>query len=321
MSKDSEMFTPELGNIQEEKKNDIGFNQVSELEVNEEVETNNTNNLETYYCQSCKTFYTSGSASAGKCCVFCRNTSLVKDDSFEYDSSTYVIPFSKSMDDAIKKYKRRIGFDLFLPSCFKSSEIANKIRKVYLPCVLYDLNVSGKVDFICADSVDKKTNKTSQSYDVSYTTNFDYNNLLVSDYKNFNEKMFNSINNYSFSNGDILGEKLIDAYYIKPDSVIDSLSEQLVKKAVNTAKGEIDHKLKKLKNNGITCNVISQKNYLVPVYLLKVNYNDSDYFYLMNGQTGKTYIELTVSVIKVILVTIVLFTIIFAITLLIAYIF
>ena len=321
MSKDSEMFTPELGNIEPKNKNDIGFNPVDELVVDKQPVTNNIINLDTYYCQSCRTFYTSGSVSAGVSCVFCGSTSLIKDDEFEYDSSTCVVPFSKSMDDAIKKYKKKVGINIFLPSCFKSSEIASRIRKIYLPCVLYDLNVSGKIDFICADSVDKKTNKPNQSYDVSYTTNFDYNNLLVSNCKNFSGKMFNSINNYSLSNGDLLGDKLIDAYYVKPDSIIDSISEQVVKKALNTVKGEVDHKLKKIKNNDIKCNVVAERNFLLPVYLLKINYRDEDYYYIMNGQTGKVSIDLTVSVFKVIIVTIILFCIIFAITLLVAYIF
>lgn len=321
MDKDSEIVTPELGNVVEKGKNDIGFNQVEELTINENNNSNNVidNNLSTYYCQNCKTIYTSSSASAGISCVICRNTGLIKDDNFEYMSPTYVIPFVKSSEDVIKKYKRYIGINPFLPSCFKCKEVASKIRKVYLPCTLYDLNVSGKISFICCDSVDKKTNKPIQSYDVSYTANFDYNGLLLSDCNSFNGKMFSSINNYDLGNSLVLGEKSLDVYYIKPDYSIDSIKNQLIKKAVNTVKGEVDYKLKKIKDNNINCNVVSEKKFLLPVYLLKINYNDIDYYYLMNGQTGKSSIDLAISIPKVVIVSIIIFIVVFAIMILIAY--
>lgn len=315
---DKNVFTPDLGNVVEETNNDIGFGQNNELIVTDGSIDNNAND-KTYYCQNCKTTFTSSSVNASASCVFCGNQGLIKVESFVYDSSIRVIPFVKSTDDAIKEYKKHVKLNPFLPSAFRSDEVTSKIRRVYVPCSLYDLNVSGNIDFICADEVDKKTNVPIKSYGVSYTTNFDYNGLLLSEFNNFNGRLLSSINNYELGNSIGLGEMVSDIYYIKPDFNFSEMSDLVVKKAVNIVKDEVNHKLKKVKKNNINTMVNSKKLFLLPVYYLKTDYDGRDYYYLMNGQTGRISIDLAISSPKVIIVSIVIFIIVFAITTLIAY--
>lgn len=308
-------FTPDLGNKDEDMNNkEIGFNKKSELDI----PLNSIGN--SYYCQNCKATFVSTRSSAGVFCVFCGNRGLIKVDDFKYDSSIKVIPFVKSMDDAIKCYKRKVNLNFFLPTNFRSSEVIRKICKIYVPCALYDLNVSGNISFICCDEVDKKTNVPIKSYDVSYTTNFDYNGLLLSEFNKFNGKLLSSINNYELGIGIPFKETIEDVYYVKSNSDFNEVSDFVIKKAVNVVKDEINHKLKKVKKNEIKTIVNSKKMFLLPVYYLKTDYKGKEYYYLMNGQTGKSSIDIAISFSRVLLLFIIIFIIVFMISLLIAYI-
>ena len=58
---------------------------------------------------------------------------------------------------------------------------------------------------------------------------------------------------------------------------------------------------------------------LIPIYYLNLNYKGKEHFFLMNGQTNTSIIDLPISGVSVLIFSLVVFAIIFAIGFAIAY--
>ena len=59
--------------------------------------------------------------------------------------------------------------------------------------------------------------------------------------------------------------------------------------------------MKKLKSDKTSINFENTRKVLVPIYLLNVVYKGKDYTYIMNGQNGKSYINLPIGKFETIL--------------------
>ena len=53
------------------------------------------------------------------------------------------------------------------------------------------------------------------------------------------------------------------------------------------------------------------KKILVPMYILNIKYKNNDYFYLMNGQSGESFLNIEISKTKIVVVSLLIFTLIF----------
>lgn len=304
---------PELGSYNNQTNNDIGFGVNDLITVSDDK---NTSMNDAYFCQSCSTTFSNSSIVDS--CPFCGNATLVKTDNFEY-FDLYTIPFLKSDMDAIGSLKKQVKTNPFLPLHLKKTDTLNKIKKVYLPCKICSLNVNGNVQFTCCDEMDKNTKVPVQAYDVLYSSNFDYNNLLISNYSNISSDVLNMINDYNLDNLNVFGSSSSGVYYIKDNSDSKSVKDSVIKNSIGIIRKNINHKYKKLKNNGMNITESAAKSVLVPIYMLNVEYKGKKYLYLMNGQTGKVYYDFSVDIGKVVIIFIIIFIVILLIVSLISY--
>ena len=69
-------------------------------------------------------------------------------------------------------------------------------------------------------------------------------------------------------------------------------------------------------NNNLITEIIEKDVYL-PIYYLEILYKNKNYYYIMNGESGKSYIELPFSKIRLFILFIIVVLIIFGLSLLI----
>ena len=289
------------------------------------MEENNYSEIEGYCCRNCGTvFYNNNSENN---CVLCNNVLIEKKDLVLEKEKTYIISFEKSIDEAKKIYRRKVGFNPFVPFYFKRRKTIEKMKKLYIPCYFLDVNVTGSPLFLAMDKSpvvqDKKKMVESKKYELLFNTNFDYNDLVISKYSKI-ATLFETIckdgsNHITEFNLEIVSDIPIIYEDLSAEDVSNQLRDRILKSCLKTIRVNIPHELKKIEQNNMIIESKNVKKVLFPVYLLNIYYKDKNYYYLMNGDNGKAFAEISFGRLNIIIFGLFIFVIIFALALLIAY--
>ena len=277
-----------------------------------------------YKCKECGLSFATKNDSKKKCpnCggIYLEKTSIDLND-------VMYMPFSKTKEDAKKAYKKLI-FNPLIPFCFKNKTIVNSIEMVYVPCFLSNISASGDVIFLAGDREKGNGVVKTKKYKVSYNTNFDFNNVCISLCSRINNGYFEEINNYDYTklvsfddNSSDMENAIIYKDDVLESSIDDLINSRVLKYSNKNVKNLINHELKKIDSNSVNIETRDKKKVLLPAYVLNVKYKGNDYLYIMNADTGKSYLSKVFSKTLLIVYSVVLFLIIFLIAYLIAYFF
>lgn len=282
------------------------------------------NNISAYCCRNCGTVFYNNDMTT---CVFCNNVLIEKKDIILEKEKIYIVPFEKSMKNAISTYKKKVLFNPFVPFYFKSRKTIEKMKQVYIPSYFLDVNVTGSPLFLAMDKNnvvrDHKRVVEKKKYKVLFSTNFDYNKLVVSKFSKI-ALLFETV----CSNG---SDKLVEYDHELPKDipiiyedltamdVSNQLRDKILISCLKTIRKIIPHDLKKIEQNNMTIKSSDVKKVLFPVYLLNVFYKEKNYYFLMNGENGKAFAETYFSKWCIFAFTIFIFILIFVLALLIVY--
>ena len=242
--------------------------------------------LEEFHCPSCdgkivtKAFYATAK------CPFCKNYVIISSDLDGDIRPDKVISFKVPRELFWDKYKEYISGFKNIPEEFKSKDIRENIIGCYIPVWSYSCTytpVSGK-------------SLTVNEYPV-----------LAND-ADIDGKSFYSLLPYDFNEADDFTEScltgsLASRYIIGAENAIKSadldicslvkgsrfaVSDLLEEKEMDTSK-KLDKLLSVRLDERITNRKLSY--YLVPLWLLDINYKGEKFTYAMNGQTGKLHVD------------------------------
>ena len=253
----------------------------------------------TYHCNMCDTTFSAPKSLMNVSCVYCGSKNASTIESYNY-SDYKILPFVFTMNDAKKAYQSKIRFNPLLPKIFHSKKSVISIKKVYLPCLLYNANTSGKATFLGADKIKNIQNIPKQTFEAQYDVKVDYDNILVCGYSKIADEMLNSVNKFNYSVlEDYKEDSLRDTYLIPFDedekTITDELEEKIVKCSLSIVRSNVEHQLKKLKENKIKISKNTKQKVLVPIYFTKISYKDVDYLFIMNAHSGDVAFDLVSS--------------------------
>lgn len=274
--------------------------------------------IKKYHCNNCNMDFYSKNLNQ---CISCYSNDIREE--VAGDNNIKVIPFSIGVDDAIKKYKKKVMFNPLIPLVFKNKNTINNIKRVYIPVYLTDVNQNGIIEFIAGDKNGKVV--SDKKYDVIYTVNFDYRDYLVNVSNSINDDIFSSICEYNYNNIQDSKYSLLDDCFIASnlslEEVTNKMKDVISKHSISVVKNNMNHTLKKLKNDSTIVNFNNTRVVYVPVYLLNINYKNKNYQYIMNGENGKEKINLVYGLLNTIIFSTLVAVLIFLISYLVAYFF
>ncbi len=302
--------------VEEQKEADEKIENEKPKEEDSESVENATNN---YYCESCKTSYYTNNPLATYC-IYCGGANVVPTSANTF-SDYEVIPFIKTYEDAYSIIKKSVRFNPLVPFSYRGKNIKRKIRRVFLPCTLYSIDVDGNVYFLGKDNLVKGV--PAQVFESQFDVHFEFSHFLSSRYSKLTDSIISNINDYDYLKAlpfDLNEVKDIYCIFddINSDENLEASKEKASKHALNVVKKNVPHELKKLKEDKLSINILSTRNILVPAYMLNLNYNGKEYLILINGQTGKSVVNLPIGRSSVIAFSIVVFIIILLISILVA---
>lgn len=294
-----------------------------EIKNDDEIFFGNESNLTglvKYKCEDCRNRFVTKNKINN--CIICNSSRFSEEENIENLDSLQVLPFTKSMEEAIKNYTKKITFNPFIPWTFKKKNIRNSIKKVYIKNTIVSLKISGETIFLGMDKNNINKNESNKrKYKVVLKSNFDYEDVLVNNISKVEDRMFDEINNYNLSSLTDYNSSFLDSdiYILDNEYNEEKIKNRAMKCSLNVIKDTVKHDMKKLDKSTLAAEVNSKKDVLIPMYILNVKYKEKDYFYLMNGVNGNCTIDFPIGKLELILFSIVIFLIIFLMAFLVAY--
>ena len=284
-----------------------------------------------YKCQSCGAEIVADEQTAATFCVYCGATAILKSKLDGKFAPDYLIPFKKTKEDAIVSFKSLNKGRPLMPKFFNNESNIEKIKGVYIPFWLYNVDVSGELDI-------KGTNVSSwTSGDTQYTKTDVYSKhregtvvfkrIPVDGASRFANDIMNTIEPFNYNELIPYNHAYLSGFYAER---YDEEGEIVYKEVANRAKTTATEVMKtdgrRYQTEIITKNTLTpqekNKEYaMLPVWMVNIRFNGKMYTFAMNGQTGEFVGNIPVSGKKFILYTILHIVILTIIAIVASYIF
>lgn len=306
-------------------KSSFGLDDLNKnTEEYEYLKTKPLKDLDIYSCKNCGAKIMTDHNTTATFCVYCKSTAIMKDrlqDEYEPDK---IIPFKKTKEDAIKAFTDVGIRKILMPKAFSNPKNIEEIRGVYIPFWLFDIECTGKVTSKCT----RVTSWSSANYIYTKTDYYDvirggeafFDNIPVDASKNFNDAVMNSIEPYNYKNLQEFNYGYLSGFYAeKYDLKDEEISHIAASRANDTMQNYLRNDMSGYSTNVVTdnsifCKVEKGQYVLLPVWMLNIKYKDKMRTFAMNGETGKMIGDIPVDKVKAFLLTIGMFIIIFAFT-------
>lgn len=322
-------FKPELGKFKcDYCDSEFTAEQLKNMEKigNEEVDTTNYVN---YNCPDCGAEIITDENTAATFCVYCGNTSIIKNRLSGEFAPKYIIPFKVEKKKAIEAFKGLRKGRPLTPKAFVSEKNIEKITGVYIPFWLYDVDVSGTVNAkatkVSSWSVGDTRYTKTDYYKVIRSGNMVFNRVPVDGSTRFNNDMMNSIEPFDYGklidyNHAYLSGFLAEKYDVSKDDAFEDAKVRTINSTRDQMLSSmVGYSTKTITSSDLESKANNTEYVLLPVWMVNVKYNGEFYLFAMNGESGKFIGNIPLDKKKAWIVSIISFVIAFLLCALISY--
>jgi len=262
-----------------------------------DLDTKETIDVDEYTCESCGAKIVTDENTTATFCVYCGNTSIIKNRLTGMLKPKSVIPFKTNKSFAESAFLKFKKGKPFAPKEFGKKEQIEKITGVYIPFWLYDCTAEGSIEgkglkVKTWRSGDYRYTKTD-TYRVVRSGNASFIKIPVDGATKFDDDVMDSIEPFEYADikeftpaylSGFLAEKYdVDSKtaYKRAEERVDNAIKDYLKNAIhgytsfNLTFEDVKKDLKKV------------EYVLFPVWMLNIKYKDKYHMFAMNGQTGK----------------------------------
>ena len=274
----------------------FGIEEFEKMQGKEEITQSNVE-IDEYTCPDCGAALITDANTVATHCVYCGNTTIMKNRLQEEFKPDKIIPFKKQKDEAIKAYQLNVKKKWFAPSDFHKKENIEKISGVYIPFWLYDCYTNGTIN-ANAEKIrywsDSNYNyKETEIYNCVRSGELEITDLPVDGSTKFEDDIMDSIEPYNYSEFKEFNRAYLSGFLAEK---YDLSSNDVYKRAEERVKNTLENELKEsikgyssvtVRNSNINVQKGDVEYALLPVWMMNIKYKDKKYTFAMNGQTGK----------------------------------
>ena len=284
--------------------------------------------VDLYNCPDCGAEIISDKNTTATFCVYCGNTSIIKNKLMGEFKPSKIIPFKNTKKEVMDQFLRFSKSRMFTPKEFIDVKNIEKITGVYIPFWVYDYDAEGTVNMRgnrvkTWRSGNYRYVKTD-TYDLFRQGSMKYQKVPVDGSKKFDDNTMDSIEPFDYSKLEDFNMSYLSGFFSEKYDVPKEEAEQRAKQRVITSTEKqfmttaasfsgVSMKSSNINYNNHFCEYV-----LLPVWMLNIKYNDKMHFFAMNGQSGKMVGNIPIDKKKVTLASILSFGIPFAIIVIIA---
>lgn len=274
--------------------------------------------LATYNCLDCNSNFAFSKELEE--CPFCFSKNINKKEYLENMELKNYLAFKISKEQAIANYKKDVKFKLLSPFVFRKFKNLYKMQAIYLPFFRYDLSIDGEISFNGCDVEpivkDNKNYNEIKKYIVKFNGHFDYEKLIINPNSKFSNEIVDHVLPFDFSeievySDDILDDAMISNFDLSQEDIFGRAKNRAMNSSILLMKDLVNYKKKNVKENNMGITTTNKDIVLLPFYIMPFNYKNRNYYYVVNGQTGKSYCEFPIGVLETVIFGVVLFIVLF----------
>ncbi len=271
--------------------------EVEFLQETEEKETSVFSEEQDFFCNGCgANIVTEPEVSATKC-PYCGSAVAFKARLSGELAPDKVIPFQISKDEAKKGFKKWAKNGLLTPKDFMTEQRLGEITGVYVPFLLYDMNVNAEADCLCSKKRSYRRGDyiyhETKYYHVYRRANLNYLKVPADASVKMDDETMDCLEPYHFDKMKNFNPEYLAGYQAER---YGQDAEQLEGRAKGRAREYAEKYLAdSIRGYATTtyqrkeCTTSRTQEYyaLLPVWTLQYTYKGEKQVYTMNGQTGK----------------------------------
>jgi len=261
--------------------------------------------LKVYNCPSCGAELICDQTTAASSCPYCGNPTIVPGELSGALRPDWVIPFRLTKEQAVTALKAHYRKKPLLPKLFSSQNHLEEIKGVYAPFWLYDGSAGGTAVFHA-----KKVRHWSEGkYDVTETSHFEcvrrgtlcFSRIPVDSSTKMPDEHMDAIEPFDFSDlrpfsTAYLPGYMADKYDVDARNAEERARKRAVESAVSAMEATVDgYDSVSRESTDVAYNRSGLHYALLPVWILSTRWNERNYLFAVNGQTGRLVGDLPIS--------------------------
>lgn len=253
--------------------------------------------LRSFNCSSCGAQLLVDQVTAVTSCPYCGNNAVVPGQLADMLKPDFVIPFKLDRDAAVAALRNYYKGKKFLPNGFMTDNHIEEIQGVYVPFWLYSGSASADVSFDARNIrtwSDSDNNYTdTDHYLVERAGTMEFHRVPVDGSTKMPDAHMDSIEPFDYSemvpfSVGYLPGYLTDRYDQGVKTCEKRANKRVKETCVNTMRGTVTGYMEvDTKSASTQLNLNDIAYALLPVWMLHTKWNDQDYLFAMNGQTGR----------------------------------
>jgi len=252
--------------------------------------------LSTGHCPSCGAELVGDSNTIATVCPCCGNTQIVQKRIQGLMKPEYVLPFQlekKSATEALKNFYKN---KKLLPDLFKEENRVNSIQGLYVPFWLYDAKSNGSATY----KATKVRSWSSGGYSYTRTDFYSvyreggvgFEKVPVDGSEKMNDDYMDAIEPYDYKLLKDFQSAYLSGYLAeKYDVDVEASKARAIRRMKNSMENMFSQSVKGYSTVSKERSVINVDNgkvsySLMPVWILNTKYQNENYQFMMNGQSG-----------------------------------
>lgn len=287
---------------------------------------NEDGSMKVYHCQSCGAELLADQYTSATICAFCGNPSLVEDRLEGKFQPSKIIPFKINRDVAKDIYKKWAKKGPLTPKTLSTNSTIEKISGVYVPFWLYDFSGNCQMNATAQRVRTERHGNTEYIYTDHYSVyrdlRADFEKIPADASEKMPDDAMDKLEPFKYEELEPFAMPYLSGYLSERYNYTDQDMVSRVKTRAdryitdmtrNTIKGYANVSVL---NNNIQMQDVNNEYALLPVWMLNCRYQNKDFSFMLNGQTGKIVADRPISRKKAILYGIGIFLVTLIITML-----
>ncbi len=258
--------------------------------------------MKVYNCPSCGAELICDESTAAAACPYCGNPTIVPGQFSGALKPDFVIPFRLSKDKAVEALKAHYKGKFLLPKVFASQNQIEKIQGVYVPFWLFDGEASGSAVYDATRSHTYRRGDyqitDTDHYIVHRSGHMSFEKVPVDASSKMPDDYMDSVEPYDYGELKEFSTAYLPGYLAdKFDVSIEDSSPRADERCRQTLRDS-------LRSTVVGYTTVTQRSAnihlqrgkvhyaLMPVWLLSTRWQDQNFLFAINGQTGKAVGEL-----------------------------
>lgn len=294
---DTEFEAEALAGYDRELRSDQADDMSWRLDSEDERPKEELEGLNVYICHSCGGEIACDENTAAAACPFCGNPVVLTGRLSGALKPDFVIPFKVDEKAAREALRKHYEGKRLLPKVFKDQNHINEVKGVYVPFWLFDadanVNMRYKGTKIRVWSDSKYDYTETKFYSVSRAGRLGFDRVPVDGSSKMPDDLMESLEPFDFSEAvdfrtAYLAGYLADKYDVDAGQSAERANERIRKSAEDAFYETVRGYATVTRETGSIQLHNGKVTYaLFPVWLLSTEWNDRNYLFAMNGQTGR----------------------------------